>query len=138
MRKLLRLGALFLTVLCLLVLPLIEGHRDVSAAKLERQTVIDTFADMSEVVGALYSLEDDGDLDFLCSATAVGTEGPDTIILTAYHCVRKGVSYLINFGDNNFHPLRIWQVPHYELDDKKYPRAYGEPKTDMALFLEGA
>ena len=108
-------------------------------AQTERQVLIETFARLSESVGALYALEEDGDLAFLCSATAVDREGEATVILTAYHCVRKGVSYLINFGDNRFHSLRVWQIPHYELDKVKYPRAYNEPKTDMALFLmEGA
>ena len=104
-------------------------------AQTERQVLIETFARLAQSVGALYSLEDDGDLSFLCSATAVGKEGQATVILTAYHCVRKGVSYLINFGDNRFHSLRVWKIPHYELDKTKYPRAYNEPKTDMALFL---
>ncbi len=104
-------------------------------AQTERQVLIETFARLAQSVGALYSLEDDGDLSFLCSATAVGKEGQATVILTAYHCVRKGVSYLINFGDNRFHSLRVWKIPHYELDKVKFPRAYNEPKTDMALFL---
>ena len=96
--------------------------------------LIDTFAKLKPSVGALYALEDDGDMRFLCTATAVDREGDATVLLTAYHCVRKGVSYLINFGDNQFRPLRVWQVPHYELgrDDR---RAYNEPETDMALFL---
>ncbi len=99
-----------------------------------RGVLIDTFATLKPSVGALYALEARGDLEFLCSATAVGREGDATIILTAYHCVQKGVSYLINFGDNQFRPLRVWQVPHYELGGDEW-RAYDEPKTDMALFL---
>ena len=122
---------LFIALLCLSPL----ASAGPAQAQTERQVLIETFARLSESVGALYSLEDDGDLSFLCSATAVGKEGDATVILTAYHCVRKGVSYLINFGDNRFHSLRVWQIPHYELDKTKYPRAYNEPKTDMALFL---
>ena len=51
--------------------------------------VIETFARIKPSVGALYALQSDGDLDFLCSATAVGREGDATIVLTAYHCVRR-------------------------------------------------
>jgi len=105
------------------------------SAGSEHQSLIKTFAEISGAVGALYALEDDGDMAFLCSATAVGREGDATVILTAFHCVRKGVSYLINFGNNQFHPLEVWQIPHYEVDKQAYPRAYSEPKTDLALFL---
>jgi len=104
-------------------------------AQTERETLISTFAKLKPSVGALYALESGGNMRFLCSATAVGREGKATIILTAYHCVQKGVSYLINFGDNKFHPLSVWQIPHYEISDGKSPRAYNEPETDMALFL---
>lgn len=104
-------------------------------AKTERETLIQTFATLSKSVGALYALESGGTLRFLCSATAVGREGTATVILTAYHCVQKGVSYLITFGDNQFHSLSVWQIPHYEVDKTKSPRAYNEPETDMALFL---
>ena len=90
---------------------------------------------MKPSVGALYALQDDGDMAFLCTATAVDREGDATVILTAYHCIRKGVSYLINFGDNRLWPLRVWKIPHYEIDSAAFPRAYNEPKTDMAMFL---
>jgi len=95
--------------------------------------LIDTFAKLKPSVGALYALQDGGDLRFLCSATAVGHEGDKTVILTAYHCVQKGVSYLIKFGDDKYRRLRVWKVPHYEIDGGK--RGYDEPATDMALFL---
>ncbi len=104
-------------------------------AKTERENLIETFASLSKSVGALYALESGGNMRFLCSATAVGKHEKATIILTAYHCVQKGVSYLITFGDNQFHPLSVWQIPHYEISKGKSPRAYNEPETDMALFL---
>lgn len=106
-----------------------------SSVRAAEANLIETFAQLSASVGALYALENDGDMAFLCSATAVGKEGNATVILTAYHCVRKGVAYLINFGDNQFRPLKVWQIPHYEVNSSKYPRAYSEPRTDMALFL---
>jgi hypothetical protein len=102
-------------------------------AKTERETLIETFARLSASVGALYALEQGGTMRFLCSATAVAREDNKTVILTAGHCVQKGVSYLITFGGNQFHPLSVWQIPHYEIG--KAVRAYGEPETDMALFL---
>ncbi len=96
--------------------------------------ITETFVTVKPSVGALYALEDNGNMRFLCSATAVDRKGNKTVILTAWHCVRKGVSYLINFGDNNFRPLRVWKIPHYELGPNNQ-RAYNEPKTDMAFFL---
>jgi len=105
-----------------------------AGAQSERERTIEMFAEMDKSVGALYALSDGGDMSFLCSATAVGHEGDSVIILTAYHCVKKGKSYLINFGDNRFHPLEVWMLPHYEVD-RTDVRKYGEPKTDMALFL---
>lgn len=105
------------------------------AEPTERESLVETFSLLSKSVGALYILEDDGDLRFTCSATAVDRYENKTVILTAYHCIRKGVSYLINFGDNVFRSLSVWKIPHYELNKVKYPRAFDEPKTDMALFL---
>ena len=107
----------------------------VANAQTEREVLIETFARVSQSVGALYSLDSGGDMKFLCSATAVDRQHGKTVILTANHCVRKGVAYLINFGDNNFRPLSVWQIPRYEIDPEKYPRRYNEPVTDMALFL---
>ena len=108
-------------------------------AQTEREALIETFATVSPSVGALYALESDGDLKFLCTATAVDRHRGQTVILTAYHCLERGVSYLINFGDNNLRPVTAWKIPHYEVNADAYPRAYGEPETDMALFLmEGA
>lgn len=101
----------------------------------ERQKLIETFSNVSASVGALYALESDGDMAYLCTGTAVGTYNDKTIIITAYHCIKKGVSYLINFGDNTFHSLGVWKIPRYEINSIKYPRAYNEPKTDIALFL---
>jgi len=107
----------------------------VRAQAAEDNDLISVVAKLRPSVGALYAQQQDGDLSFLCSATAVGREGPHTIILTAYHCMRKGVSYLINFGDNTLRPLRVWKIPHYEVDDQKHPRRFNEPMTDAALML---
>lgn len=101
----------------------------------ERDAIIRAFADLRPSVGALYAQEEGGDMRFLCSATAVDRKGDQTVILTAHHCVTKGVSYLINFGDNKLRAATVWKIPHYEVDKGKYPRKYNEPKTDMALFL---
>ncbi len=106
-----------------------------TAKPTEREVLIDTFARVSNSVGALYSLGTDGDMTFLCSATAIDRKHGKTVVLTANHCVRKGVAYLINFGDNNFRSLRVWKVPHYEVDPEDSPRKYNEPATDIALFL---
>ena len=107
----------------------------VVAQAQENNSLVDTFAKLKPSVGALYAQEQSGDLRFLCSATAIGREGKDTVILTAYHCMQRGVSYLVNFGDNTLRPLRVWKIPHYEVDSEKYPRRYGEPQTDAALLL---
>ncbi len=107
----------------------------VSAQPTEREVLIETFARISQSVGALYALRSDGDLTFLCSATAVDRRYGKTVVMTANHCIRKGVAYLINFGDNNFRSLRVWMIPHYEIDADEYPRRYNEPLVDIALFL---
>lgn len=101
----------------------------------EREGLIRTFEKVSPSVGALYAQEIGGNLTFLCSATAIDRQHGKTVILTAYHCVRKDVTYLINFGDNRYRSVYVWQVPSYEIDEKKYPRGYNQPKADMALFL---
>ena len=107
----------------------------VANAQTEREVLIETFARVSKSVGALYSRGSGGDLSFLCSATAIDRQHGRIVILTANHCVRKGAAYLINFGDDNFRSLSVWQVPRYEIDPDKYPRRYNEPVTDIALFL---
>lgn len=112
-----------------------KAARGQAQALSERQALIDTFAGVSPSVGALYALEAEGNFRFLCSATAVGRHDGQTVILTAYHCAMKGVSYYVNFGDQVLRRAQIWKVPHYEVDAEKYPRIFGEPETDMALFL---
>ncbi len=101
----------------------------------ERDDIKQAYARLAPSVAALYSLSDGGNISFLCSATAVDREGDSLVLLTAYHCVKRGVSYLVNFGDNQFHPVRVWQLPSYEVNAVKHPRAYGQPQADMALFL---
>ena len=116
-----------------LILALILGVP--ARAETEREALIETFARIAPSVGALYALESGGDLRFLCTATAIDRDHGRTIILTAYHCMQRGVSYLINFGDNHLRPLAVWKIPHYEVDADKHPRRFNEPKTDMALFI---
>lgn len=105
----------------------------------ERQRMIDAFAVLKPSVTALYAHEPSGDFKFLCSATAIERHDVQgdahTVLLTAQHCLRKGVSYAVNFGDGAFRPAWPWMIPHYEADPKNSPRAFGEPETDMALFL---
>ena len=101
----------------------------------ERQALIETFAQVEPSVGALYALEAQGNFKFLCSATAVDRHEGQTVILTAFHCTQKGVSYYVNFGDQVLRRAAVWKVPHYEVDEEKYPRIFNEPETDMALFL---
>lgn len=104
------------------------------AADGEREALIASFDRIAPSVGPMYALDSGGNFNFLCSATAVDRYEGQTVILTAFHCLKKGVSYLINFGDNTLRPLTVWKVPHYEADPEDV-RAYGEPETDMALFL---
>jgi len=101
----------------------------------ERQALIETFAQVEPSVGALYALEAQGNFQFLCSATAVDRYDGKTVVLTAYHCTKKGVSYYVNFGDQVLRRAVVWKVPHYKVNEEKYPRIFNEPETDMALFL---
>lgn len=96
---------------------------------------VDLMAKASPAVGALYKMEDDGDMSFLCSVTAIGHEDKATVLLTAFHCVTKGVSYRVTFDGKTYLAARVWKIPGYEVDDKKYRRAYHEPEVDMAMFL---
>ena len=72
---------------------------------------------------------------FLCSTTAIGRHNGDTVMLTANHCLDKGVAYSVAFGDGLMRSAQVWKVPHYEADAEKMPRKYNEPDTDAALFL---
>lgn len=90
---------------------------------------------VSPSVGALYKMEDGGNMSFLCSVTAVGKDGGSTVLLTAYHCVNKGVSYRVTFDGKTWHQARVWKIPGYEVDDKKYRRNFSDPEVDMAMFL---
>lgn len=102
----------------------------------ERDDIKAAFKTVTPSVGALYHQEMGGDIKFVCTATAVGRHKNETIVLTAHHCLGySNVSYLINFGDNVMRTVRPWKIPHYKVDVVKFPRKYGEPETDMALFL---
>jgi len=122
-------------VACLVVGFLVGFLSLAHATETERQGIIAAFAKVAPSVGALYAQEEDGDIKFLCTATAVSREQDKTVVLTAHHCLRKGVAYLINFGDNRLRTLSVWKIPHYEVDTDKHPRRFNEPKTDMAFFL---
>ena len=121
-------------VVIMTTLSIVFGSMSVVQAS-EREDVIKAFGRLSPSVGALYAQRSSGDITFLCSATAVDRHEGKTVILTASHCLQKGVSYLINFGDNRLRSLLAWKIPHYDVDSNKYPRVYNEPDTDMALFL---
>lgn len=99
------------------------------------EKITDIFANVSKSVGALYKMEVGGDMSFLCSVTAIGKHEGATVFLTAFHCVNRGVSYRVTLDGQTFHAARVWKIPGYEADKQKYPRAYHEPETDMALFL---
>lgn len=122
-------------IAALLLLLVWGGGSGGAKADAERDTIITQVAKVSTSVGALYAQEEQGDIKFLCTISAVGEEAGKTIGLTANHCLQKGVAYLANFGDNQLRPSTAWKIPHYVVDDKKYPRRYDEPETDMALFL---
>ena len=101
----------------------------------ERDDIIRAFAKATPSVGALFAMQENGDMKFLCSATAVDRHEGQTVVLSANHCLEKGVSYRIDFGDGYMRPLTAWKIPHYEVDAQKHPKRYNEPDTDMALFL---
>jgi S1-C subfamily serine protease len=123
-------------LLMIIGLAVVLGWPPISVNAGERENIVSSFARLSPSVGALYAQEDGGNFTFLCSATAIDRKGENqTVILTAQHCLRKGVSYLINFGDNRMRGITAWKVPHYVVDEEEYPRAFNQPLTDMALFL---
>jgi len=106
----------------------------VSAAHA-KDSLVDIFENASQSVGALYEKEDGGNMSFLCSVTAVDKHEGATVFLTAYHCVKRGTSYSITLDGKTWQPARVWKIPGYEVDPKEFPRAWQDPKTDMALFL---
>ena len=101
----------------------------------ERDDIISALAKASPSVGALYGQTANGDLKFLCTTTAMGRHEGRTVLLSAYHCLDKGVAYSVTFGDKQLRDATVWKIPHYEVDAQKHPRRYNEPLTDMALFL---
>lgn len=122
---------LLLPLLLLALFPLASPH----GASAQQPDVQGLLERISPSIGALYARTANGDMNFLCSATAIGTHENHTIILSAEHCLEKGVAYIINFGDGILRPAQVWKIPHYEVDPDKNKRAYNEPATDMALFL---
>ena len=124
-----------LAVIALVALAIVLTWRPIAANAGERDDIIRVLAKAAPSVGALYGQAQNGDMKFLCTATAVGRHEGQTVVLSAHHCLDKGVSYLINFGDNQLRSLTVWKIPHYEADAQKHPRRYNEPLTDMALFL---
>lgn len=98
------------------------------------QALIDRISATSPSVGALYKNHDDGSLQFLCSITAIDNHEGETVLITAFHCVTRGVSYKVTFDRETYHSARVWKIPGYAADKDKYPRAYHEPEVDMAFF----
>lgn len=92
------------------------------------------FKQFSPSVGALYAQSGNGSLSFNCTITAVERTPEYVVLLSAWHCVSKDTAYLVTFDGRQFYPANVWMIPHEEVDAQKYPRSYGEPKTDMAFF----
>ena len=97
--------------------------------------LVDLFARISPAVGALYVQGANGDLGFLCTTTAIAQDAEKVVLLTANHCVSKDAAYSITFDGKRFYGARVWKIPHEDLDANKYPRTFGEPKTDLAFFV---
>jgi S1-C subfamily serine protease len=89
---------------------------------------------ISPAVGALYAQTQNGNLEFLCTVTAIEKDAKSTTLLTANHCVRKDVAYVVTFDGKMFHAARVWKVPPESIDPNRYRRQYGQPETDLALF----
>jgi len=106
-----------------------------STAPTYAADVISLFAEAKKSTGALYKQHDDGSLQFLCSVTAIGKHEGATVLLTAYHCVNRGVSYRVTVDGENYKAARVWKIPGYAIDSEKFPRGYSEPRVDMAMFL---
>ncbi|MDP3939799.1 MAG: serine protease [Deltaproteobacteria bacterium] len=92
------------------------------------------FERTSPAVAALYAQENNGSLRFLCSTTAAEKTEHRTLLVTAYHCVEKDVSYLVSFDGKQFYAARVWSVPRWEVDPQKYRKAFGTPDVDLAFF----
>ncbi len=90
---------------------------------------------ISPAVGALYAQTATGNLEFLCTITAIGKTDARMELLTANHCIKKDVSYVVTFDGKVFHSARVWKVPGENIDPNKYRRQYGQPETDLALFV---
>jgi len=99
------------------------------------ESLVPLLAEIAPSVGALYIQRNDGSLDFSCTVTAVDKHDAEVVLLTAHHCVSKDVAYLISFDGKRFYAASVWKIPHDQVDGNAYPRRFGEPATDMALFL---
>lgn len=105
------------------------------APPAQSASIEETFAKVSPAVGALYAQTASGSMEFLCTVTAVNKTEKHTEILTANHCVRKDVSYVVTFDGKMLHSARVFKVPAEDIDPQKYRRQYGQPTTDAALFV---
>lgn len=104
-------------------------------APAKAQDLVAAFQRISPSIGALYSQSEDGTLRFNCTVTVVEKNAARSVLVTAYHCMRKDIAYMVTFDGRRFYSARVWMIPHDELDKQKYPRHYGEPKTDMTLLV---
>ncbi len=118
---------LFVIVVLSLVVPI--------SALAQSGSLVELFRRISPAVGALYAQNQQGSLEFNCTVTATDKIGDATALITASHCVTKGVSYLVTFDGRRFYNARVWKLPPEEADPKKYTRPPGVPETDMAYFL---
>lgn len=114
------------------------------------QSLIEQFSSIAPAVGALYVQKERGDLAFNCTVTAFKSTKPNvatsvlavfgkvrkgTAVITAWHCVEKGVSYVVTFDGRRFYGAEVWKIPRWEVDDKLYKQKWGEPNVDMAMFF---
>lgn len=104
-------------------------------ASFADQALKDAFKGIAPSVGALYTINDNGDLKFICTTTVVESESPEerAILLSAGHCAGNEAGYFVSFNGTKFHPARVWKLPK-DVHDRSYKRPFGEPKVDMAFF----
>ena len=93
------------------------------------------FENLSPSVGALYTKGDSGDLGVICTVTVIERAEGRTVLLTAAHCARRSVSYMVTLDGRRFYAARVWKLPPEEINPEKGQRPYGQPKVDMALFV---
>ena len=95
----------------------------------------EVFAKISPSVGALYAQTSTGSIEFLCTITVIKKTATQTELLTANHCSRKDVSYVVTFDGRRLYSARVAKVPGEDIDPQKYRRQYNQPQVDAAIFV---